>query len=147
MARREGRILGRRRAHSLWGLFILIISMAFLILMRTFIVDLAIASGSSMLPGIRPKDIVLVFKAAYGLRIPGRGYILAWSRPRNRDVVAALRPDGGTILVKRIAYERADSALGDPVFLLGDNLHESQDSREFGPVPMNNVLGKVVSFR
>jgi len=28
-------------------------------------------------------------------------------------------------------------------YLLGDNKYESIDSRDFGPVPMNNILGRV----
>lgn len=35
----------------------------------------------------------------------------------------------------------------DHIYVLGDNHRESGDSREFGPVPVEDVLGRVVSAR
>ncbi|HEY9054017.1 MAG TPA: S26 family signal peptidase [Rectinemataceae bacterium] len=132
-----------KKAYTIGWLIVFACVISVLVLLRTFVIDLAIASGDSMQPGIESGDLIIVFKAAYGLRMPGQGYLLIWARPRPRDIVAAIRPDGGSLLVKRIAFERPGAGRGDPVFLLGDNLHESRDSREFGLVPMNNVLGKV----
>jgi len=128
---------------------IIITVIAFLLLARTFIADLAVVQGRSMLPGLKDADLVLVFKAAYGLKNPWGGYFLRWSEPRERQLVAAIRPDSAAVFIKRV-----DSVviLGNPAsaggvekafFLLGDNKYESIDSRDFGPVPMNNILGRV----
>ena len=114
-----------------------------LILIRTFAADAAIVQGRSMLPGMRPGDIVFVFKAAYGLRNPFGGYLLLWSSPRNRDIVAAKRPDNDTVVIKRVRGEGGEGRGSKEAYLLGDNIYESIDSREFGPVPMNNILGRV----
>jgi signal peptidase I len=111
-------------------------------LIRSSFLDLALASGKSMLPGIKEGDIVFIFKAAYGLRTFRGGYWLLWSRPRNRDIVAAMKPGEDTMLVKRVTGEREFPKLRDPVFLMGDNIYESVDSREFGAVPMNSILGR-----
>lgn len=127
------------------GLAILLAVFAFFLL-RSTMVDLAVAEGDSMLPSIKAGDLILIFKAAYGLRNPLGGYFLLWSRPKNRDVVAALRPGEDIMLIKRVSGERPSADLDGPVFLLGDNIYASIDSREFGPVPMNNVLGKAFSI-
>ena len=115
-----------------------------LFLIRLFAVDAAIVQGRSMLPGMLPGDIVFVFKAAYGLRNPFGGYIVLWSAPANRDIVAAKRPDSNTIVIKRVRSEDGYDVDSGEVYLLGDNNYESIDSREFGPVPMNNILGRVL---
>jgi signal peptidase I len=131
----------------------LAVIVAFLVMARLFIIDVALVDGRSMLPGLGSGDVVLVFKAAYGLRSPAGGYLLLWGRPRNRDIVAAVRPDTGALLVKRVWIEGADAAgladapspppVADSLFLLlGDNKYESVDSRAFGPVPMSNILGR-----
>jgi signal peptidase I len=122
--------------------FALVLGILLFFLIRSSFLDLALASGKSMLPGIKEGDIVLIFKAAYGLRISGGGYWLLWSRPRNRDIVAAMKPGEDTMLVKRVTGERESPNLRDPVFLMGDNIYESVDSREFGAVPMNSILGR-----
>jgi signal peptidase I len=146
-ARRETRPAGIGR--------ILAVVILILILGRTFLVDLVLVQGRSMLPGLGSGDIVVIFKAAYGLRNPSGGYLLRWGRPENGDIVAAFRPDTGKVIIKRVRTEGAgpvDKAIGEGkdrktiYFLLGDNKYESIDSREFGPVPMNNILGKALLF-
>lgn len=114
-----------------------------ILLVRGFVADVAVVEGRSMEPSLSSGDLVLVFRAAYGLRA-GRGYLLAWSRPRARDIVAILRPGEFGAAIKRVSYVLFDSTVGYSVYVLGDNLYESVDSREFGTVPMNNILGKVV---
>jgi len=126
---------------------------AFLVVARLFLFDVAIVDGRSMLPSLGSGDVVLVFKAAYGLRNPAGGYLLLWGRPRQRDIVAAARPDTGALVVKRIWIEEFDvgdegDGASEPLredslfLLLGDNKYESVDSRAFGLVPMSNILGK-----
>ena len=123
------------------GLSLAIGLVIFLIVHASFL-DLALASGRSMLPGVSEGDIVLILKAAYGFRLPGIGYLVIWARPRNRDIVAALRPGKGNLVLKRVSGEKESQGLMDPVFLMGDNFYESVDSREYGAVPMNNILGR-----
>ncbi|MCE1197097.1 S26 family signal peptidase [bacterium] len=125
--------------------------LAFLVLGRLFLFDAAIVDGRSMLPGLGSGDVVLIFKAAYGLRNPGGGYFFLWGQPRHRDIVAAVRPDTGSLVIKRVWIEDSGAESGSPrqdslLFLLGDNKYESVDSRAFGPVPMSNVLGKAFLF-
>jgi signal peptidase I len=134
---RKGR--GSRRSRPLAAL---VIGIGLFLIIRSSFLDLALASGRSMLPGIEEGDLVLIFKAAYGIRAPGGDYLILWSRPKNREIVAARRPGEGTLLIKRVSGESGRADLHDPVFLMGDNIYESVDSREYGAVPMNNILGR-----
>lgn len=75
-----------------------------------------------MAPKFQPGDRLLVHRA--GAVRPG-------------DVVAAYDPTG-RLIVKRVAAVRAEGAV-----LLGDNRAESTDSRDFGPVPLTSLAGRV----
>lgn len=128
---------------------ILALIIAGLFLGRFFVVDTVIVQGRSMLPSFGSGDIVFVFKAAYGLRNPLGGYFFLWGRPASRDIVAAIKPDDHKVIIKRVWIEPGfgqAASQREEYFLLGDNKYESVDSREFGPVPMNNILGRVLLY-
>jgi signal peptidase I len=86
-------------------------------------------AGSSMAPALARGDRVLVNRAAYW-----------FSRPRPGDVVVLRDPRAPQrLLVKRI--ERA--AGRDAWEVAGDNPPASTDSRAFGPVGRDLIVGKV----
>ena len=102
--------------------------------------------GCSMLPALRPGELVLVDASAFRRRPPRRG-----------EVVVA-RPDacGGRALVKRILAVPHDPIeldgqrwrLGrDEFFIAGDRQEDSLDSRRFGPVVRADILGLVRAWR
>jgi nickel-type superoxide dismutase maturation protease len=87
-------------------------------------------AGRSMTPGLVEGERVLVNRAAYW-----------FARPRPDDVVVLRDPRAPQrLLVKRI--ERA--AAIDKWSVAGDNPDASTDSRTFGPVPRDAIVGKVV---
>lgn len=85
----------------------------------------------SMEPALREGASVLVNRWAYLLREPAVG-----------DVVVAKHPTEERFLVKRVAK-------GEPggCVLIGDNEDYSVDSREFGPVDNDLIVGKVLFQR
>ncbi len=85
----------------------------------------------SMEPALREGTSVLVNRWAYLLREPAVG-----------DVVVAKHPTKEGFLVKRIAEVEPDGC-----FLLGDNEKYSVDSRAFGLVGNNLIVGKVLFHR
>lgn len=85
--------------------------------------------GSSMYPGLREGDWVLVDMRAYERALPRRGEIVIASDPRERSHA----------IVKRVA----GVDLHGLVDLRGDNPFESTDSRTFGPVPRQLLKGRV----
>ena len=91
--------------------------------------------GASMRPGLEPGDrLVVIGLRGHVDRV--RGVI----RPRPGDVVAVVDPrDGDRVLVKRVS-----SVDETGVTVLGDAPDASTDSRTFGPVRRDLVLGRAV---
>jgi len=113
---------------------------------RMFVIDAAVVQGKSMLPRYRGGEVVILVKAAYGLRSPGGRYVIRWGQPREGDVVAAVRPDTGERVIKRVGEIRGGRE-SPQYFLVGDNGLESIDSRDFGPLPLDDIIGKVLPQR
>lgn len=122
---------------------VVLVAFAAALLLKIFLVDLMIAEGRSMLPTIRPGTVVVLNRAAYGLRNPlSNGYLFRWAQPRVGDIVVFPAPDGV------FAVKRFHSAADDDLFLaLGDNREESLDSRQYGPVRTDAILGKVMGIK
>jgi len=110
---------------------------------KTFILDFMIADGYSMSPVIQPGAILLVCRVFYGIRLPGaKTYLVRWRVPSIGDVVVFHTP-AGEIAVKRFA----EALPGGMFFALGDNASQSYDSRNYGPVPKDNIIGRVLGVR
>ena len=98
--------------------------------------------GTSMLPVLRPGDVILVQPSAFRRRAPRRGEV----------VVARPSSLGGRAIVKRVLgtpHEEVRVALRawslgpDEYFLLGDHPAESLDSRALGPITRSELIGRV----
>ena len=86
-------------------------------------------TGTSMVPLLKPGDEVLIDLKAY-----------TQNPPCINDVVVAQHPYTNLKLIKRVI------ALKDGrCFLKGDNALESTDSRAFGAVKLEQILGRVTS--
>ena len=83
----------------------------------------------SMEPTLAAGDFVLVNRWSYKLHRPAKGDLVVV-----RDPQAPAR-----FLVKRIADVSVSGA-----YVVGDNGSMSRDSRAFGPVPRDLVVGRVV---
>lgn len=81
-----------------------------------------------MLPTLKPGQDVLVFCWAY-----------LWSQPKVGDIVVIKH--GNREMVKRIQKIRDRE-----VIVTGDNKDKSTDSRNFGPINKDQIMGKVVWF-
>lgn len=82
--------------------------------------------GHSMEPTIGNGKFVLVSRMPY-----------LFSKPKVKDVVAF--KNGKEVLIKRIVKISSDKYTVE-----GDNPNDSLDSRNFGSVIKNDILGKVV---
>jgi signal peptidase I len=111
--------------------------------MKLFLFDFVIAEGASMNPAIKSGTVLIINRLRYGLRLPGsRSYLLRWDSPVPGEVVVFYTPEG-TVAVKRCAALTA----GGEFIALGDNGAQSFDSRSYGPVPADNIIGKVLGIR
>jgi len=110
--------------------------------MKFFILDIMVTEGYSMSPAVRPGKILLVCKVYYGFRLPGGVYLFRWRNPQEGEVVVFYTPLG------EIAVKRCGEIIDDyEFFALGDNKPLSYDSRNYGPVPKNNIIGKALGIK
>lgn len=101
-----------------------------------------VVEGRSMLQAFAPGDRLVVEGVSYRLR-----------RPRIGEAVVVRQPGAdGRLDLKRIAAGpgaevtvrgEADFLGNDEWYVLGDNLDESTDSRELGPVKTSDIAGRV----
>jgi len=83
----------------------------------------------SMEPTLKSGDYVFVNKLAYVFGDPSKG-----------DVVVLIHPEEkNKFLIKRISLVTSS----DEYFVVGDNKGFSQDSRHFGPIKKELIVGKV----
>ena len=109
---------------------------------KMFVFDFMITQGHSMEPAMKSGAVLVVSRLRYGLRLPVRQrYLLRWSRPNIGEVVVFYTPSG-ELAVKRCTdlTERGD------FIAEGDNSLLSYDSRSYGPVPVDNIIGKVLGY-
>ncbi len=124
--------------------------------------------SESMLPTLRPGDVVAVDTDAYGSTLPSRGDIVAFRLPETSNIfikrVIGLPGDtvsevDGVVSVNGEELDepyaeldhRSGSWVVEPghVFVMGDRRANSNDSRftgdrDIGQVPIDAVLGKVL---
>ncbi|MDR1099322.1 MAG: signal peptidase I [Treponema sp.] len=113
------------------------------LVMKFFLFDFMLTEGQSMMPAIKPGTILLISKVGYGFRFPWSDtYFLWWARPKEGDVVVFYTPMG-EIAVKRCAKITEKNEF----VALGDNSRQSYDSRSYGPIPLDHIIGKVVGIK
>jgi len=128
--------------------------------------------GQSMMPNFHSGDYILTSKVAYKFGNIKRGDIVVFKSPKNPDIDYIKRVmglPGDKVMVKNgqvfvndhLVQEDYISVLtnvwptgfikeGVPIivpqgyiFVMGDNRPHSSDSREFGPIPISDIIGKV----
>ncbi|NLV32037.1 MAG: signal peptidase I [Acidobacteria bacterium] len=97
---------------------------------------------SSMEPTVHAGDYVLADKTAYDRMAPQKGDIVIFVNPDNRSQryikrIEALPGD----LITDVDGAELEVPHGS-VFVTGDNLRRSRDSRHFGFVPLRDIVGK-----
>lgn len=134
------------------------------ILVRTFLFENYRVVGRSMEPTLEDGQYLVVNKMVYRLHEPQRGDIVVFHDPRNGDRKLIKRVIGlpGEILeIKNgrvyINEQRLNESyipnLGsssrppgpipdDCYFVMGDNRNNSSDSRSWGPLPREKIVGK-----
>lgn len=83
-----------------------------------------------MEPTFRPGSHVLVSRLAYVL-----------VDPEVDELVVVKHPKDSTPMIKRIK-----EISGKDYFVVGDNLEQSTDSRHFGPIKKEHIVGRVIEI-
>jgi signal peptidase I len=120
----------------------ILLALLTVLLIRLFLFDLMVTQGRSMLPALKPGSVLVVNKAAYGIRLPVIGiYIFRWGKPHSGDMVVFYTPLGER------AVKRCSSVNNSNFYALGDNDLESFDSRSYGSISLDHILGKVIAVK
>ena len=140
------RTAGVARPGMLVALVVILAGLSFFFYNFQFV----IVSGNSMLPTLQSDQRILVCKALWAVGPPRKG-----------DIVVVDTEDG--FIVKRVVYMPGEEVPAEErpfdwplepnmvvpegtVYVLGDNRRESEDSRVFGPVKIDRVVGKAVGI-
>ena len=97
-----------------------------------------VVEGRSMLQAFAPGDRVLVEDLTYRLRAPRVGDVVVVERDGRLDLKRVAAAPGASVTVRG----EPDFLAHDEWFVLGDNLAESTDSRELGPVKRHDIVGR-----
>ncbi|HSW10767.1 MAG TPA: signal peptidase I [Bacillota bacterium] len=141
-----------------------LIAVVLALLARHFLVESFYVFGTSMEPTLVDAERLFVNKLSYRFVPPERGDIIVFRYPRNpeRDFIKRVVAVGGEaveiidgrVLVSGRPLDVTHATLADNayypltevpqgmLFVLGDNRRNSEDSRFFGFVPLENVKGE-----
>lgn len=84
----------------------------------------------SMEPAFRSGDYVIINKLAYIFGKPFKGDVVVLKHPKEKE----------RFIIKRISVVTNS----DEYYVIGDNRDFSQDSRHFGPIKKDLIIGKVL---
>jgi signal peptidase I len=138
---------------------------AVLLYLHTRVVRVVYVTTGSMMTTINPGDRLLVHLSAYNDHPPRRGDIVAfWAEDEgDYEVKRVIAVEGDVLTILWGAVLLNAEPLEEPyisqamlpeqpaayplkqgeLFLMGDNRNESEDSRDYGPVYRDRVMGRV----
>lgn len=150
-------------------LFIVVISLAVVFIVRHFIAQPFVVSGASMEPTFHNGEYLIVDQLSYKLNNPERGDVIVFKYPiiPSRFFIKRIiglpgevvKIEGQEVYIKEVGSEEfklleekyiefpkdtfSESKLDDnEYFVMGDNRLASLDSRVWGPLNENFIVGK-----
>ncbi|MBI2989829.1 MAG: signal peptidase I [Candidatus Magasanikbacteria bacterium] len=141
-----------------------------IVLIRYFLFKPFYVKGQSMEPTFYERDYLIIDEISYRFRAPERGEIIVFRAPvasdnylkriiglpgerikveGNKVVVYNNEYPQGVIIQESYLEEQTPGSVSitlgpDQYFVLGDNRDASYDSRRFGPISVNDIVGRVV---
>jgi signal peptidase I len=146
------------------ALQVMLPALALALVVHLFLAQATIVYGQSMEPNLHPNQRLIVDKLSYRLHSPQRNDIVVVDLPDMEEMLVKriVALPGETVEVRRgvvyvngvaisepyphdlTPYDMAPRTLGPlAYFVMGDNRGNSNDSRSFGPVTRDEVVGRV----
>lgn len=145
----------------------IVVSLAIVLPVRTYIAQPFIVSGASMEPNFHNGEYLIIDELTYEFRPPERGEVVVFRYPLNpseffiKRIVGlpkeTVEIENGKISVNGAAFEEPyleNSLKTAPdikiildegeYFVLGDNRPHSSDSRLWGALPKNKIMGRAL---
>jgi len=152
---------------------IVIIALAIVVPIRYFLFQPFFVKGESMEPNFQNGDYLIVDELSYRLREPERGEVIVFKYPRNisqRYIKRIIGLPGETVEIKdgkvKVYQKNSEIKVLDELnylpayfqtsgnlrinlneneyLVLGDNRSSSSDSRIWGPLPKEDIIGRVL---
>mgnify|MGYP001558790690 FL=1 len=147
-----------------------LISVATVFIIRTFLAQPFLVSGASMEPTFHDGNYLIVDEITYRFREPQRGEVVVFRYPKERKTFFIKRiiglpndrviiqqnklrlfSNGKEIILDEDYLKDSASTAGsvnlelgpDQYFVLGDNRYNSFDSRNWGPIARKDIIGIV----
>lgn len=161
--RRRGKVLLRRDFGSLMVRLCVITAALWTIFTRVFLITQC--AGQGMFPAIEDGDLVLAYRlqGEYSkgdvviYTVDGASYL---GRVVARETDVVTMDESGTLVINgatqsgQIMYptyagENTENPLcvsEGMLYILGDYRTQTKDSREFGPIPLDDIQGKVITI-
>lgn len=154
----------RRRPYRLWAL-LLLASIPGFFLFHRYGLSVGRVTDVSMLPTLSEGRLFLVHKWIYRFRSPRRGEIVIFRAPDQERwyyVKRVIAVEGDRLAIERgqvtlngeplhepytrgQTYPKMEALVipPDSCFVMGDNRPESEDSRQFGLLPLRRIEGRL----
>lgn len=149
---------------------IAVLALAIILPVRYFLIQPFVVKGASMEPNFYDSEYLIIDELTFHFRNPERGEIVVFRPPQHTDqyyikrviglpgetveirngvitIYNAENPNGFALTetyISEVTEGRDRRTLGeDEYYVMGDNRDASLDSRYFGAVPRDNLIGRV----
>jgi signal peptidase I len=151
---------------------IVIIALLIVVPIRTFLFQPFFVRGDSMTPSFKNGDYLIIDEISYRFQAPQRGEVIVFKYPNDpsqryikrivalpgetveiKDGKVTISNQEETYILDESGYLSSDiftsseapiSLTENQYFVLGDNRRASADSRRWGPLPRENIIGRVL---
>lgn len=132
---------------------VVLISLAIVLPIRTYIAQPFIVSGESMEPNFHDGEYLIIDELTYQFRQPRRGEVIVFRyplNPREFFIKRIIGLPGETVEIQtgKVVAKAAPNVTmilsENEYFVMGDNRPNSSDSRFWGALPKNKIMGRAL---